>query len=198
MSRVRTKTETFSSIDKFFSFLLIVVGPYIKSKLDNTIAQWTLDIENGFVDGNSLKRKQTIIRLNKIVKSVFDCIQVIQYVRYLSDRSKSHSILNAAFGQNLVYMSADTSLEWSWSDLFSMNFRKSAVLTGIVFRGLELSAFFLQFVQWWHNETSHGSLTKLPNPTAPEKNGDAFGRYANICPICFQSWRIPTVNRISG
>lgn len=198
LCRVRSKTDRLSRSNKCATFLLIVIWPYIKSKIDKNLAKWTEDIENGTDDWNTTRQKQTYIKLSKITKSIYDCIQVIQYIRYLADRTKSHCILNAAFGQHLVYMTADANLDWSWSDLFSLNFRKSAVLTGIVFRGLELSAFFLQFVQWWHNETNHGSLTKLPNPEVPQVCGDAIGRYANICPICLQMWRIPTVNRISG
>lgn len=145
-----------------------------------------------------MRKKRISIKLFNIAKGIHDCFQVIQYMRYLSDRTKSHSILNHLIGQQLVYLSADTNLDWSWSDLFSFNFRNSAVLTGMVFRALEISAFFLQFVQWWQNETTNGSLTKLPNPEPPTKHAEAYGRYKNICPICLQNWKIPTVNRISG
>lgn len=180
------------------AFILVVITPYIKAKLTSLIERWEDDCDNEVIDIKELRKKRKCISTYKIAKGIYDCLQVIQYVGYLSDRSKTHSILNRIFGQHLVYLSAETNLDWSWSDLFSLNFHKSAVLTGMVFRALELSAFFLQFVQWWQNETSHGNLTKLPNPEPPNANPNAAGRYRNICPICLQTWKIPTVNRISG
>lgn len=198
LSRLRTKNEQFSSLDKCLAFTLVVIVPYVSSKIANLITQWKDDCDNEIADAKVFRRKQMSIKAYKIAKGIHDCFQVVQYVGYLSDRSKTHSILNRIVGQHLVYLSAETNLDWTWSDLFAMNFNKSAVLTGIVFRALELSAFFLQFVQWWQNETTNGSLTKLPNPEPPNVNANAAGRYRNICPICLQNWEIPTVNRVSG
>lgn len=180
------------------AFAFSVLVPYLNSKLTDLITKWKDDCENDYSDRKTTARKKLSIKLFTIAKSMHDCLQVVQYIGYLSDRTKSHSIMNHLIGQQLIYLPAETNLDWSWSDLFSLNFRNSAILTGMMFRGLELSAFFLQFVQWWQNETSNGSLTKLPNPQPPAKHGDAVGRYENICPICLQSWKIPTVNRISG
>lgn len=178
-----------------------MIVPYISTKLANKINQWKQDCDDGLYDVKEYQRKRKCIRAYKCVKGVYDCLQVVQYVGYLSNRSKTHSVLNRFIGQHLVYLPIDTNLDWTWSDLITMNFRNSAVLTGMAFRALELSAFFLQFVQWWQNETNNGSLTKLPNPDPPTLSGkmaNAAGRYRNICPICLQDWKIPTVNRVSG
>lgn len=198
LSRIRSKNEQFSSLDKFLAFTLVTFAPYIGSKLSESIFQWKDDCDHKAMDAKELKRKQICIKVYNIGKGIYDFIQLLQYIGYLSNRSATHSVLNRAIGQQLVYLSAETNLDWSWSDLFTLNFRKSAVLTGMVFRALELSAFFLQFVQWWQNETLHGSLTKLPNPEPPKPHTDAAQRFRNFCPVCFQRWRIPTVNRVSG
>lgn len=201
LSRVRSKNEQFHKLDQSLAFGLVVIAPYISSKLSNLMTRWKDECDNGIADMKEYRNKQKCIKAYNIAKGVYDCFQVVQYVGYLSERSQTHSVLNRVIGQHLVYLSAETNLDWTWSDLFSMNFRHSAVLTGMVFRALELSAFFLQFVQWWQNETNNGSLTKLPNPEPPGrggKNADAAGRYHNICPICLQNWKIPTVNRVSG
>lgn len=198
LSRVHSKNEQFSSFDKLLAFTLVVIVPYINGKLTNLIAQWENGFDNEDYDIQEQRRQKQWIKFYRIGKGMLDCFQVVQYVRYLADRSKTHSIFNGIIGQHLVYLSANTNLNWSWSDLYSMNFQKSAVLTGMVFRALELSAFFLQFVQWWQNETNHGSLTKLPNAEPPIVNPNIARRYRNICPICLQTWKIPTVNRISG
>lgn len=198
LSRIRSKTEQFSSFDKWLAFALITITPYITSKLTNLFVQWRDDCDHKIMDAKEFKRKQIYMRVYKIGKGIFDICQLLQYVGYLSNRSDTHSILNRAVGQHLVYLSAETNLDWTWSDLFSLNFRNSAILTGMVFRALELSAFFLQFIEWWQNETTHGSLTKLPTPEPPKPISGAAERYRNICPICLMQWKIPTVNRISG
>lgn len=201
LSRVRSKTGQFTSVDKWLAFALVVIVPYVTTKLANLISRWENECADFIYDINEYTLKQKYIKSYKFIKGVHDCFQVVQYVGYLSNRSQTHAILNRVIGQHLVYLPMDTNLEWTWSDLFTMNFRHSAVLTGMVFRALELSAFFLQFIQWWQNETNNGSLTKLPNPEAPTisgKNANAAGKYRNICPVCLQTWKIPTVNRVSG
>lgn len=75
--------------------------------------------------------------------------------------------------------------------------RNSTLLTFLVFRGLELSAFFLQFIQWWQNEANQGNLTNLPVPEAPEYDENS-NKYTGICPICILAWEIPTAISVSG
>lgn len=77
----------------------------------------------------------------------------------------------------------------------TLTLRHSALLTSIIFRGLELSAFFLQFIQWWQNEASQGNLTNLPVPEPPSRESS---KYNGKCPICLQVWQIPTAVSVSG
>ncbi|KAJ6636854.1 Peroxisome assembly protein 12 [Pseudolycoriella hygida] len=98
---------------------------------------------------------------------------------------------------NLTYLPPVQENDWSWSDLFKGNFKRSAVLTSLIFRGLELSAFFLQFVQWWQNEASQGNLTNLPVPEPPPLDANS-SKYNGKCPICLQILQIPTVISVSG
>lgn len=148
LSRVRSKNEQFSSVDKHLAFVLVVIVPYVSTKLANLITKWKDECDDGICDMKEYQRKQKCIKAYKFIKGVYDCFQVVQYVGYLSNRSKTHSILNRIIGQHQVYLPTDTNLDWTWSDLFTMNFRNSAIFTGMAFRALELSAFFLQFVQW--------------------------------------------------
>jgi len=62
---------------------------------------------------------------------------------------------------------------------------------------LELSAFFLQFIQWWQNEASQGNLTNLQVPEPPNLDTNS-SKYNGKCPICLQIWQIPTAVSISG
>lgn len=150
------------------------------------------------MDRKTAQRRRNIQKSYKILRGLHDLFQVIQYIGYLSDRFDAHSIVNRIIGQHMIYLPFEANFQWNWTDLLSANFKKSTILSGMIFRGLELSAFFLQFIQWWQNETSNGSLSKLPTPEPPTRHPDAAERYENICPICLQQWAIPTVNRISG
>lgn len=75
--------------------------------------------------------------------------------------------------------------------------RFSTAVTAFLFRGLELSAFFLQFIQWWQTDANKGNLTNLPVPEAPAYDSNS-GKYAGVCPICIQPWLIPTAVTVSG
>lgn len=194
---MHSKTDKFTTHNKILAFVLGVIAPYISTKLENLIAKWQDDCDKDVIDIKELQRKKQCLKTYYVAKGIHSFVQTLLYIGYLSDRSQTHSILNRIIGQHLVYLSADTNFEWSWSDLFTLNFKKSSALTGIIFHTLELSAYFLQFVQWWQNETNHGSLAKLPNPEPPKKQ--PFGqKYQRICPICWQTWKIPTINRTSG
>lgn len=62
-----------------------------------------------------------------------------------------------------------------------------------------MSAFFLQFIQWWQNEANHGDIANLPIPDAPAETFHVnSSKYAGKCPLCLQRWRMPTVISISG
>ena len=75
--------------------------------------------------------------------------------------------------------------------------RLAAMLSTVMLRTLELSAFFLQFIEWWQNEANMGDLSKLPIPDAPPADFNSE-KYKGVCPLCLQRWLIPTAVSISG
>lgn len=197
ITRSRINSNKFTKRDRFVSFICIVLLPYIHTKIEHLIQKWTDQCENESMNIELLKRKRLAINIYKGFKTTHDCAQIVYCIAYLADLSKSHSVLNKLIGIQLNYLPTDTSTDWTWSDLFLGRFKNSAIFTSVIFRMLELSAFFLQFIQWWQNETNNGSLTDLPTPDAPVTYAHR-NAYKNLCPICLQQWRIPTVNRISG
>lgn len=40
-------------------------------------------------------------------------------------------------------------------------------MRGFFGRSLEITAFFIQFLSWWHSEQLHSKLTAYPVPPAP-------------------------------
>lgn len=178
----------------------MVILPYAAAKLESFRQRAKDELENAGPQQQKTKethRKKLAVQLITYSKSLHDTMQLFQFISYMADVSKSHSIVNRCAGQQLNYLPPDATVTWTWTDLFTGKFRSSAILSGVIFRTLELSAFFLQFLQWWQNESSFSFFINLPTPDAPS-DSLCGQKYPGVCPICMQSWKIPTVNRISG
>lgn len=200
LMRVEIKTGKFSSRSKLISFICIVLLPYVNAKVTKRIQKWSDELDDGVpMSPNAAQRTRIAVTFLNKFKAIYGLLQCFQMIAYLADISKSHSVLNRLIGVQLSYLPPSSESEWTWSDFLVGKLKTSTVISSAIFRTLELSAFFLQFIQWWQNETTNGSLTKLPSPEAPASTVKTDGsRYMNLCPICLQKWRIPTVNRISG
>lgn len=172
----------------------------MNAKLANLIQKWSDELDDGIQQTPQIeKRKQFAVKWYKKLNGISDLLQCFQIIAYAANITKSHSVLNRLIDVQLNYLPPDSDLQWTWTDFLTGKLKSSTVISGVLFRTLELSAFFLQFIQWWQNETINGSLTKLPSPEAPINTVKVDdNRYLNICPICLQTWKIPTVNRISG
>lgn len=193
-------TNKLNRIDRLVTFLCVVILPYVSAKLEGFRQKSKDEIENASPiqqKSKEMQRKKMEMQLITYSRALCDSLQLVQFIAYMADVSKSHSLVNRMVKQQLNYLPPDMSITWSWTDLFTGKFRGTAVLSGVIFRSLELSAFFLQFLQWWQNETSFSTFLNLPTPEPPT---DALcsSKYRGVCPICLQRWQIPTVNRISG
>lgn len=200
LARTHVSTNKLNRVDKLMAFLCVVIFPYLAAKLDSFRQKSKDEIENASpVEQKSgeMRRKKLAVQFITFARALGDSLQLVQFIAYMADVSRSHSLTNRIVRQQLNYLPPDTTVTWSWTDLFKGKFRGTALLSGVIFRSLELSAFFLQFLQWWQNETSFSTFLNLPTPEPP---ADALcsTKYRGICPICLQRWQIPTVNRISG
>lgn len=208
LTRLRTAASGSSSgpiplgrRSRWLLFASLVLVPYLRLKLDALTERFSADLER--LDPHSTLRqrqlKRLTIRAASVGCGVYECLQVLQYIAYMANQSSAHSLGTRLLRQQLAYADAEAAgpADWSWSDLWAGRLRHSTVLTTAVFRGLELSAFFLQFVRWWTEEAAQGSLMRLPVPEAPPSDANG-ARYMGICPLCVQSWEIPTAVSISG
>lgn len=133
----------------------------------------------------------------RTVKASLEFAQIIKYVSYLAGYSPTHSIQLMLAGVSLKHDHIQDD-SFSWSAIFSGNLNMSTVLSTLMLRGLEFGGFFLQFIQWWQdNSSSQKSITQLPIPDPPQLDENA-NKYSNICPICLQDFVIPTTIQISG
>lgn len=200
---------------RWLLFASLVVVPYLRLKLERVLQRFKDDDER--IDATTTARqrwlKRAFVRACSTGIGIYECLQVLQYIAYMANTSASHSLAVRLLGQQLVYASDDAvgddsmaapsvglrlPSNWCLNDLWqSARRRPAAFVTAAVFRGLELSAFFLQFVRWWTEEASQAGLMCLPVPEAPSYDSNST-KYMGICPLCVQSWDIPTAVSISG
>jgi len=189
--------EKLTKASKISIFVCLVILPYLRTKIEKKTKKWQQQLEDLPISVKHRIMKENINKIWNGSVAIYDCLQIFQYISYMANSSKSHSLLLRAIQMNLTYLPTDEQIEWSWSDLLKGNIKHSAMITSFIFRGLELSAFFLQFIQWWQNEASQGNLTNLPVPDPPNRDTNS-SKYNGKCPICLQSWQIATAISISG
>lgn len=118
------------------------------------------------------------------IRFLYDLIVLINWMLYTWGKSATHSPILHVLGLKLKHGGDHTSPGIS--------------LTKII----ELSAFFVQFLEWWFtNQTSQAkSILSLPIPPPPHSTFQS--KHPNTkqgkCPICQQTWKNECVLRVSG
>lgn len=100
-------------------FGAIVILPYIRLKIENLLQKYRDEIE---ISHQPLTIKHRNIKLAankvyKIVTAIYETFQIYQYIVYMANLSKSHSLLLRLMRHNLTYMPPDDNQEWTWTDL---------------------------------------------------------------------------------
>jgi peroxin-12 len=165
-------------------------------KCEHIVTKWREELLEQRSQTNT-KQKQKAIHLFKYTTGIYELLKFVQYLRFLTQATSSHTPLMGLLHLGVTYLEQEEEEEWSWRELLSGKLKMASLMSGFLFRGLELSAFFLQFIQWWQTEASQGDITSLPVPPPPNHHPDAL-KYRGICPICLQKWTIPTAISISG
>lgn len=118
LTRAQWHNDTLPKKTKFIIYASLVILPYIQKKLENIIETFKNDIEYKPETCLNIRLKKNIIRVYGIVATIYECSQVVQYVAYMANLSKSHSILLRLLKLNLDYLPPDESNDWTWTDLF--------------------------------------------------------------------------------
>lgn len=193
LTRVSLRTQHFDRNGQRWSLIFLVVVPYLHHKMVQRLQEWKDDYENGrFIS----QEKRILFQVVPYLKACFESIKLFQYVAYLAGKSPTHSPILRGLNLSLTYLSEEEE-SWTLKDLFSGQAKLATMLSTILLRTLELSAFFLQFIEWWQNEANMGDLSKLPVPEAPQTDINS-DKYRNKCPLCLQRWMIPTAVAVSG
>lgn len=151
------------------------------------------DIIDGNIAQHEAESRQRLVGTYENVKTFYESAKLIQYVAYLTKWSESGIFLQQLCHLQLEY-AAPYEIPWTWMDVFKRKVSLSKIASDVVFRGLEFSAFFFQFIQWWQSDSRNASIGALPAP----KPIIAPTEYDGICPLCLQKWEIPTVVGVSG
>jgi len=93
----------------------------------------------------------------------------------MSNRCKAHSPLLALAGVALLYAPepAEATVTWTqvWKSFTAGRWHwrlpSGQLIGSALTRSLEVGAFFIQFLQWWHSEQTRTDITALPVPEAP-------------------------------
>lgn len=188
------------------SLFFLTVFPYLRTKLEEISVRYQLEEADGVSpqDGWSKSGRLSVIKIHQFIHLFWELWTLIQYLRYMSSRSQTHSPALALAKVALCYAPEDMSdCSWSqmWQALFSGNLRPSIpsmkTVGSVMTRGLELAAFFIQFLQWWHSEQTRTDITALPIPEPPPL-GEYGERFGGLCPICMNPWKVETLLNVSG
>ncbi|KAJ0173377.1 hypothetical protein K1T71_011553 [Dendrolimus kikuchii] len=189
------------------SIALLVLLPYVKGKLDRVVEQWREDDDDGRLGKTTEDRlRRAAIHIYSILHLVSEGAKLMQLARYLAGKADAHSPSLALLGLTLTEAPPEQMVEdeYTWSDLFRSLITGqigSAMVTfpmvgRAALRGVEYGAFLVQFLRWWESSAPSGA-SGLPTPPPPQRDERAV-RWRNKCPLCLQSWKIPTVLPVSG
>ncbi|GAB0097392.1 Peroxisome assembly protein 12 [Sergentomyia squamirostris] len=196
LTRFSTDSKSLSQKDQSLAFFCSVILPYLRIKADKIIARWKDQLRESAAVSR-VQLKQLVIRIYETSIGVHECLKIAQYIAYLANYSTSHTPIFRVIRQGLTYIQTEEeSIDWTWKNLLKGHLRISTVLSEIILRSLEFSAFFIQFLQWWQTEAQHTDLTSLPTPKYPVLKRDF--NYQDICPICLSKYTRPTCCAISG
>lgn len=193
LTRVSFRTQNLDRSGQRWSLIFLVVVPYLQHKIDQYLQQWKDDYENGKIVS---RNKLLLVQAIPYLKACFESVKLVQYITYLAGISPTHSPVLRGLNLTLTYL-AEEQESWTFKDLLGGQVKLATMLSTTLLRTLELSAFFLQFIEWWQNEANMGDLSKLPIPSAPPSDINSQ-RYKDICPLCLQRWLIPTAISVSG
>ncbi|XP_046680436.1 peroxisome assembly protein 12-like [Homalodisca vitripennis] len=171
---------------KYWSLFCLVVLPYLSRKVEKYVVK--------FQDRKVGKAANVC---HKISVASWQCVSLVQYLWYLTGRVSAHSPLLSVANLSLQYSMEQATHSYSWRECLSSPRACARLVSDGLTQGLQLAAFFLQCLQWYHSDQlSHDKLSNLiPHPPVVEE--------INIlspaqCPVCKKPCRIETVLMTSG
>ncbi|CAB3369991.1 Hypothetical predicted protein [Cloeon dipterum] len=174
---------------KNLSLVVIVLIDYVKNKLALLIEEW----KNR---SNLEPPKALFLKYWANMQVLWRAVSLANLLSYMNGGTDYHSPLMRFAGVGLKNAEEETELR----DTSNLSiWRRAIALIGPgLARCLEISAFTLQFLQWWHGDDGpRTKLVALPVPSAPPLLPGGQ-EYSGLCPLCLRPWNIETVLPVSG
>lgn len=85
-------SDELTTRSKVTIFVCLVILPYLRAKIEKKTKQWQQQLEDSpeYVKHRTLK--QNINKIWNGSAAVYECLQIFQYISYMANSSKSHSL----------------------------------------------------------------------------------------------------------
>ncbi|ERL85755.1 peroxisome assembly protein 12 [Dendroctonus ponderosae] len=201
LKRVLVDDEPLKHHEKELSLIFLVLMPYFKRKIEDKIQMYRIECAEGCIRNDFERRsKQIVIRSHSAFEVAWSLLALNNHLQYMAGKTEYPQPLLNLLKLKLVYSNEEPSLSF-WGQVFKGNLRFSDISGGLLRNAastvLETTAFFLQFLQTWSAQKPNCSITDLPKIEAPTPDNRARA-YGGKCPLCLQTWRIPTALPVSG
>uniref|UniRef100_A0A1B6K936 Peroxisome assembly protein 12 n=1 Tax=Graphocephala atropunctata TaxID=36148 RepID=A0A1B6K936_9HEMI len=171
---------------KYWSLICLVVLPYVSRKIDKYV-----------VELQTLRVGRVVNGCRRAAVASWQTVTLVQYLLYLTGRVAAHSPLLSAGNLSLQYCAEQPSQPFSWSECFSSPRACVKLVSDSMTQGLQLAAFFLQCLQWYHSDQlSHDKVSSFIPP--PPEVAEVDGSNSAVCPVCKEPCKIETVLMTSG
>ncbi|XP_018562005.1 peroxisome assembly protein 12 [Anoplophora glabripennis] len=202
LKRVVADNGKLTKRHKELSLIFLVALPYFKRKMEEKIAVIRIENAEGYLrqDLEGMLKKLVLFS-HSTVEVGWGIILLHNYLKYMSNQTEVQTPILNLIDVKLTYSLDQQDIPSFWSALFKGNLSISELSFGLVKNALttflEVTAFFLQFLQSWNTHKSNFNFTDLPLVPPPPVDNKAKN-YRNKCPICLKPWLIPTVLPVSG
>lgn len=201
LRRVPLKPSKLSKFSKIMSLFCLVGFPYISLKIKKKVESYQLQLAT---DGTSPEEKMKIRRLLFTYKSLNVACEITKLyylIGYISGHLENHSPLLKVSGVKLVYHSVEVP---SWKELITDYFKNKQRISSVILpfslkifsQFIEISAFTVQFLNWWHSDEVKTKLNSLPVPPPLSVPGNSSNKM--LCPICNSKIKVEVVLQCSG
>lgn len=197
--------QTLSKSQERLSLLLLVLYPYLKSKLHDLSQKYKLEqLDSRMSTTNRWMKlyRYCVIDGYRLVFILYESLVLYTYIVYISGRSVYPIPLLRFLSITLTY--AEPQHTTSVIDLLrkiksnSFGIGDSVeIFRRTLIGSLEFGAFFLQFLAWWSQEEYRGNIINLPIPPPPAKP-ELASFYNGLCPVCTKPRRTHTLLAVSG
>ncbi|XP_068218105.1 peroxisome assembly protein 12 [Palaemon carinicauda] len=196
------------------SVVALVCFPYIQNKLDNVFNSLRERESDGLLSQkgwiSSLQR--FFLKLWPVIHLSWEGLCLIFYLRYLVGKSKFHSPLLLMCGVKLANLTDDDLevIEDRAQAMLSFRNIRSARQLGqwfmerigsSIMNSLEVTAFFLQFLDWFYSSgNTPRSIASKPIPAPPQITDELkpSSLKSEDCPVCYKKRKQDTALSVSG